>query len=85
MITFYYADSETNIGVANNGEVYALFSHTSSDLDELSFNEGELLIISDHGDCGAGEQWWMAVNATGQRGLVPCTFLGPQCRHNVVL
>ncbi len=69
--------------MSDDAKVYALFSRHTSEEDELSFIEGELLVISDRG--GRGEQWWSAVNTAGQRGLVPCTFLGPQCRHSVVL
>lgn len=79
---FLILDCETNLGVGDDGKVYALFSRHTSEKDELSFIEGELLMVSDRPQ---GEQWWSAVNTAGQRGLVPCTFLGPQCRHSVVL
>ena len=63
--------------------MYALFTRKSSDPQELSFNEGEPLVIIDRGS--RGEQWWTAENGRRQRGQVPCTYLGAQCRHSVVL
>ena len=61
------------LGHEHNGAVYTLFSRHSKDTDELGFTDGERLTILHRHD----DQWWMAENSKGKRGVVPCTYLGP--------
>ena len=67
-------DLHRELGRDNNGVVYTLFSRRAKDSDELGFTDGEQLTILHRSD---EEQWWLAENAKGKEGLVPCTFLGP--------
>lgn len=72
---FLSPDLQKGLGHTNNRVVYSVFSRQAKDSDELSFSEGEQLQVIDHGE--EGDQWWLAENIHGRRGLVPTTFLGP--------
>ncbi|CAB3410319.1 unnamed protein product [Caenorhabditis bovis] len=53
--------------------VVALYSFDASASEELSFNKGEKLDIIEHPP--HDPEWWMARNAMGQVGLVPCNYI----------
>lgn len=75
------------MGVANGGVVYALFSRNTADTTELNFYEGEQLVVLYRGirGRGEGEGWWEVQNGRGEKGLVPCTYLGSSPRYQVTL
>ena len=76
-------DIQNNLGLSNSGVVFALFSYQAGDADELGFCDGEILWILDRGQ--REDQWWWAKNASGEKGYVPCTYLGTYQRHTVIL
>lgn len=58
------------------GEMYALYSYTATNPDELSFALGELLKIESREAERIDDPWWRATNAKGEAGLVPSNYLG---------
>ena len=79
-----FAGVYDSVGVANKGLVYALFAHRSENSEELSFEEGDILMVWDRGGGSHGNQWWLA-ECNGLEGLVPCTHLGVAGRYRVPL
>lgn len=49
----------------------ALFAYTAQEQDELSFSEGDLLVIVDD---KSDKDWWKA-RCRGKEGLVPANFV----------
>ena len=80
-------EAHREIGVANGGVVYALFSRNAADLAEISLSEGEQLVVLHRGtgERGGegGEGWWEVENVSAERGLAPCTYLGSASRSRV--
>lgn len=78
-------EAHRDMGVANGGVVYALFSRNAGDTEELSFYEGEQLFVLSRGRRGRGEVdgegWWEVENGREEKGLVPCTYLGSTPRY----
>ena len=77
----YLLDYSSQMGVANSGVVYSLFSYTAKDGDEMSFTEGERLTVVKRNDSG----WWEAEKAQGTRGLIPANYVGLYLPRQVVL
>lgn len=74
---------QENIGVMNGGKVYALFDYEAQNSDELSFENGELLIVLRKEDTAEQEWWWArkTTSASDQRnppkeGYVPRNLVG---------
>lgn len=81
-----YSEAHRDVGVANGGVVYALFSHNTADSVELNFNEGEQLLVLCRGKGGAEmEGWWEVENGSGDKGLAPSTYLGSTPRYQVTV
>lgn len=59
----------------NNGEVYAVFSYTAQQTDELSFEVNDRLMILRKGD-DAEREWWWAKSIDSNEGYVPRNLLG---------
>ena len=79
-----HTDVQYSLDLTNNGVVHALFSHQASDSDELGFQcEGEVLHVVERK--GRADQWWWAKNSSGEKGYIPCTHLGTNERHTVIL
>ena len=72
--------------MANGGVVYALYSRRAADSDELGVCEGERLVVLRRrvggGEGGEGGGWWEVESGAGDRGLVPCTYLGRTPRQS---
>ena len=78
---FIYADAQSSLGRATR--VSTLFSHKSSDPQELAFKEGESLSILSRPS--QSKYWWLAENARKEQGIVPYTHLGLHCRYKAAL
>jgi len=75
---------EKELGVANGGMVFALFSREPEAEGELDLEEGDRLTVLDrhHGNATG---WWLVRNGHGQEGEVPHTYLGMYRRVTDVL
>lgn len=65
---------QEKLGIMNGGVVYALFDYESQNNDELSFRDGERLVILRKGDEYEREWWWASVGE--KQGYVPRNLLG---------
>lgn len=65
---------QEKLGILNNGAVYAVFSYEAHNSDELSFNEGDRLVVLRKGDEWEREWWWARLN--DQEGYIPRNLLG---------
>lgn len=65
---------QEKLGVMNKGLVYALWDYTAQQADELSFSEGDALIILRRCDNTETEWWWARLN--DREGYVPRNLLG---------
>ena len=74
------SEAHSDMGVANGGVVYALFSREATETGELGLCEGERLLVRER----SGEEWWEVEGEDGERGLVPGTFLGSTPRYQVI-
>ncbi|XP_067412589.1 relA-associated inhibitor [Emydura macquarii macquarii] len=70
----YLADVEQNVGLLNNGAVYALWDYGAEFSDELSFREGELLTVLRRDGQEELDWWWASLY--GQEGYVPKNYFG---------
>lgn len=75
---------QEELGVSNNGLVYAAFRYEAKNSDELSFAVNEALTILKKGDASE-EEWFWARNAQGNTGYVPSNFLAVSRRDSVTL
>nr|XP_018895668.1 PREDICTED: apoptosis-stimulating of p53 protein 1 isoform X2 [Bemisia tabaci] len=78
---FLYSVQE-KLGILNNGAVYAVFDYEAHNADELSFREGDRLIVLRKGDECEKEWWWSRLN--DREGYIPRNLLGlyPRVRPN---
>ena len=76
----YLRDYSQQMGETNDKVLFALFSYVATGTDELSFVEGERLIIIQKHD-----GWWEAENTKGLKGLVPSSYLGLHSRYHIIL
>lgn len=56
----YLVNIQNNLGVINNGVVYALYDYKAQQEDELSFETGDKLIILRRDDDSQDQGWWWA-------------------------
>ncbi|KAJ7304290.1 hypothetical protein JRQ81_011833 [Phrynocephalus forsythii] len=70
----YLADVEQNMGVMNNGAVYALWDYSAEFNDELSFREGEPVTVLRRDDPEETDWWWASLY--GREGYVPKNYFG---------
>ncbi|XP_053257707.1 relA-associated inhibitor isoform X2 [Podarcis raffonei] len=70
----YLADVEQNMGLMNNGVVYALWDYSAEFSDELSFREGEPITVLRHDNPDETDWWWASLY--GQEGYVPKNYFG---------
>jgi hypothetical protein len=79
---FHYLVVQNDLGVINNGLVYALYDYEpSNSLDntmgnELPFKDSDQLRILRRGDENESEWWWAKHETTQQEGYVPRNYLG---------
>lgn len=84
--SYTYTDVYSSLGEVNGGTVFTLFSRKSTDAEELSFDEGEQLVVIQKGEAEATSgEWWLAKNSTGKTGYIPSNFFGVYQRHSVSL
>lgn len=70
----YLIRIEKDLGLSNNGVVYALYDFKSEGHDELSFKMGDCLIILRKGDSREEEWWWGCLE--GMEGYIPRNLIG---------
>ncbi|XP_066495067.1 relA-associated inhibitor isoform X2 [Tiliqua scincoides] len=70
----YLAEVEQNMGLMNNGVVYALWDYSAEFSDELSFREGEPVTVLRHESQEETDWWWASLY--GQEGYVPKNYFG---------
>jgi len=58
----------------NGSAVYAVYDYDSQNADELSFKEGNLIIVMRKGDEQEREWWWAKIK--DREGYVPRNLLG---------
>ncbi|RZF39774.1 hypothetical protein LSTR_LSTR003435 [Laodelphax striatellus] len=77
----YLYSVQEKLGILNNGAVFAVFSYEAHQADELSFGEGDRLIVLRKGDEWEREWWWTRLG--DREGYVPRNLLGLYPRvHN---
>uniref|UniRef100_A0A914X1F2 SH3 domain-containing protein n=1 Tax=Plectus sambesii TaxID=2011161 RepID=A0A914X1F2_9BILA len=65
---------QENMGRAGDGKVYAAYSYSAVNDDELNFEDGDALKVQSRD--GEEKAWWWCVHeATGKEGFVPRNFL----------
>jgi len=71
---FVFQGVQEKLGILNGGVVYAVYDYDAHNCDELSFHEGEKLVVLRKGDEWEREWWWARRN--DQEGYVPRNLLG---------
>ncbi|CAL1300948.1 unnamed protein product [Larinioides sclopetarius] len=70
----YLYSLQENLGVMNNGIVYAVYDYEVQNADELSFKDGDMLTVLRKGDDEESEWWWSRLH--DEEGYVPRNLLG---------
>jgi len=70
-------NAETSSPNAGETTVIALFEYSAAEEGELSFDEGEELIILDY-DATDDSGWWEAKRKNGDTGLIPSNYVQPR-------
>ncbi|KAF8763355.1 apoptosis-stimulating of p53 protein 1-like isoform X2 [Argiope bruennichi] len=70
----YLYSLQENLGVMNNGIVYAVYDYEGQNADELSFKDGDMLTVLRKGDDEESEWWWSRLH--DEEGYVPRNLLG---------
>lgn len=65
---------QEKLGILNNGVVYAVFDYDAHNSDELTFHEGDKMVVLRKGDEWEREWWWSRLN--DQEGYIPRNLLG---------
>lgn len=65
---------QEKLGILNNGAVYAVFDYDAHNSDELSFREGDRLVVLRKGDEWEREWWWARLS--DKEGYIPRNLLG---------
>lgn len=58
----------------NNGVVYAVFGYEAHNQDELTFDDGDRIVVLRKGDDAEREWWWSRID--DREGYVPRNLLG---------
>ncbi|GFY58822.1 apoptosis-stimulating of p53 protein 1 [Trichonephila inaurata madagascariensis] len=77
----YLYSMQEKLGILNGGVVYALYDYDSQNSDELSFRDGDQLVVLRKGDDLEREWWWSKHN--DREGYVPRNLLGLHPRVTV--
>jgi len=68
----------------NNGVVYSVFAYEAHNQDELTFDDGDRIVVLRKGDDAEREWWWSRID--DREGYVPRNLLGVSwvnCRCSV--
>lgn len=70
---------QEKLGILNGGVVYGVYEYCSQNADELSFGDGDALLVLRKGDDLEREWWWS--RHSDREGYVPRNLLGvsPAC------
>lgn len=60
----------------NGGEVFAVYDYDDPREDELSFEDGERLVVLRKGDEVEGEWWWSKSETKNCEGYIPRNLVG---------
>lgn len=71
---FLLTGVQEKLGILNNGVVYAVFDYDAHNSDELTFHEGDKMVVLRKGDEWEREWWWSRLN--DQEGYIPRNLLG---------
>ncbi|NXN02539.1 NPHP1 protein, partial [Sylvia borin] len=74
-------DEEKLLHNPNVRECVAVGNFDAQQEGDLTFVKGEILLIHDK----KADGWWVAENSSGERGLVPSTYLAVELRRNQAL
>lgn len=80
-IHFFFLGIQEKLGILNNGVVYAVYDYTAHNNDELSFNEGDRMVILRKGDEMEREWWWSRLQ--DKEGYVPRNLLGVRWKSSL--
>ncbi|XP_023227401.1 apoptosis-stimulating of p53 protein 1-like isoform X1 [Centruroides sculpturatus] len=70
----YLYSVQEKLGILNAGVVYAVYDYDSQNPDELSFHEGDKMVVLRKGDEMEREWWWTKLK--DREGYVPRNLLG---------
>lgn len=82
MFSLNNLDVQNDLGVINNGLVYALYDYEPSNTlddtmdNELAFKDSDQLRILRRGDENENEWWWSKHEITQKEGYIPRNYLG---------
>jgi hypothetical protein len=71
----YLYSVQEKLGIWNNGVVYALYRYAAGQGDELSFDDGDRIVVVRKGD-DVEREWWWSRSADGREGYVPRNLFG---------
>jgi SH3 domain len=69
----FFVDVQDGLGIVNNSTVYAAYDYDATSSDELSFKNGDELVVIRRGDNLEKEWWWCRLNCI--EGYVPQNYL----------
>ncbi|XP_064490358.1 apoptosis-stimulating of p53 protein 1-like [Ornithodoros turicata] len=70
----YLYSIQEKLGILNGGVAYAVFSYEAHNPDELSFKEGDMVLVLRKGDDSERDWWWARMGDT--EGYLPRNLLG---------
>ncbi|XP_076317257.1 apoptosis-stimulating of p53 protein 1-like isoform X3 [Tachypleus tridentatus] len=70
----YLYSVQEKLGILNGGAVYAVYDYEAQNQDELSFKDGDMLIVLRKGDEQEREWWWARLK--DREGYIPRNLLG---------
>ena len=70
----YLYSIQEKLGILNGGRVSAVYDYEAQNADELTFSEGDELVVLRKGDDFEREWWWSRLN--DHEGYVPRNLLG---------
>jgi len=79
----YLYHIQEKLGIMNEGIVYAVYSYDAESNDELTFREGEGMMVLRKGDEVEKEWWWSRAVGSQEdqaEGYIPRNLLGLYCR-----